>query len=230
MQNKLLVAIIFAGIANWSQAQQVPPEMQKIIDNYTRDSAVDFGFSHAKKFFSLDKDLEFSDIKVGVPLEEYLIEGGLLDKYEDTVSVKSIIVPANIWDLPIEAHGKYIYDVEFGNKNGIWSPHRLGQGIANELQMVRTARPDIFSTNPILIQDATRSYLHFPQKGSHNLLYLSHFAEDPLRKAISNSGGSLDNSRIILNYRKKEYKELREKFLKRNPNMFKKEDEFGGGK
>jgi hypothetical protein len=232
MNKILIMLLLMAGMAGWSHAQQVPKEVQNIIDNYTKDSSMDFGFNFVKKAYKLDKDLGLSDIMVGAQLEVYGFNYKLLDSCSDTVSIKKIIQPANIWYMLIEAHGKYIYDIEIYKEKGKWVPCGLGKDVAHRLQDVMTERPHIFKTNPILIEDAIRKYLYFPQSESHKLLYLNPLQKDSLEIAISNAGDSLVDSRLILNYRKKLYqqqKPKREEFLRNHPNFFKQENNSGGG-
>jgi hypothetical protein len=50
MKSALVLWAVLAGVAS---AQQVPPEVQRIADNYKRDSTVDYGFLEAQELLKL---------------------------------------------------------------------------------------------------------------------------------------------------------------------------------
>ncbi len=76
-------------------------------------------------------------------------------------------------------------------------------------------------------------YLHFPDDGNYNLLYLNTYKKDSRLDAIARYDDSLTSSRKILKYRKKEWEKdrtEREALFKKHPNIFKKKKSNGGDK
>lgn len=147
-----------------------------------------------------------------------------MDSFEnlpDSVPVKLMIKPVGRWQIPIRANCRYIYFVEVSNNHGAWKPIGMEEAWSS-WQEVRAAWPESLGVNPILIKYGQRNFIHFPQKGSHNLVYLRpNLANDRLADVSSKSYDRLDDSQIIFGQLKKVLKKDREmyrKFRSRNPN------------
>lgn len=96
------------------QAQQIPVEVQKIMDDYKKNPGGGLGFYSAQKDYKFDTTIHFSDIEIGIPYEEYYFVKDSINKLPDTVPVASVIAPYGAWQIPIRARGKYLYF--FGGK------------------------------------------------------------------------------------------------------------------
>jgi len=216
----LTAVIVAIGSAS---AQKVPAGVTQIIETMKKDSSSYWGFYEAKRFCRLEKNLKFSDMKVGVPVEEYCF----VDSFEylpDSLPVGALIVPVGRWKIPVLVQGKYGYFVEVSSNPPPWHPISMGAGgMVGHWQEMRTAWPESLGGNPILIEHGLTRYLHFPQKGSHNLVAFGrNWAEDSQSTISSIQYATLGDSRIILRQLKKMLKTQREmyqKSLRINPNV-----------
>jgi len=231
-----MLTFFIIGVASLCQAQKVPKEVQKMIDLYTKDPTINFGFNDAKEWaFVLDQNIKFSDIEVGVPVGEYCFEYDSLEKYDDTVSIKSVIESTNVWYLPILAHGEFLYDVGIYNNNGISKMVEMGTGISYLWQDKEIVKQSSLWGYSILIKAGSRKYIHFPQKDAHNLLDAKPFHDDSLGLSPSQLKNAFNDSKKILSYHKKEgieNKANREKYIKMRDEKLKEtqKQNFGGVK
>lgn len=221
---QFLLSIIL--LASSLFAQQVPPEVQKMIDGYIKDSTADFGFIIAKRNLGIDQSLQLADIRVGRPIEVYHIRYSLLDTCGNDLPVRDFTNSSNIWIFPVQARGKFIYDIEIAKwKDGKWH-WTASNGLSQESwwSKLRKAYPESSTVQPILIRDGVREYLHFPQKSAFNLFMIKHGNEqDTFSLHSSNSIDSLDDSRRFLSYqieRWKQDKPNRDAINKRHPGFF----------
>jgi hypothetical protein len=88
MRKIVLIGIMLVLTA---QAQQIPVEVQKIMDDYKKNPAIGLGFNMARADYINDTTIHFSDIEIGIPYEEYYFVKDSLNKLPDTVPVASVI-------------------------------------------------------------------------------------------------------------------------------------------
>lgn len=206
MRESVLIMLLVALMAEWCQAQKIPLELQQIVNNYAKDSTVDYGFNFAKKWLHLDSSLKSTDIEVGIPIEEYTLRYDVLDTCRDDIPVKFLIQPSNYWILPIRAHGQYIYEITISKSSGTWQMVGAGElGPVNLWQKLRKSYPESSGIIPIKINDGRWWFYHFPQLGLYNLTPVRP-DDDSISIISSKSFDKLDDSRKIIKYRKKEWK------------------------
>jgi hypothetical protein len=229
--NKILLLTVFLTGAAFSQliskiVNQVPPEVRKMIDGYIQNSPRGFSLKAAQNSLGVDPSLQLTDIKVGSPVEVYYIRYNALDTCKDDLPLKELLLPANIWTFPVEAHGKFIYDVEIAEgKDGKWFWGGAGELKPNNWwQKLRTSYPESSGISPILIRDNGRQFLYFPQKSSFNLFLIKYGNEQyPYAQASSNSMDSLDDSRRLVPHLIKNWKDtkpLRDAYNKKHPGTY----------
>ncbi|MBN1308444.1 MAG: hypothetical protein JXA18_11035 [Chitinispirillaceae bacterium] len=203
MKKVIFIGVLLAGAV---YAQEIPEGVQRIMNDYKKDTIGILSFNTAQKTFKFDSSITISDIEIGVPYEEYILVKESLLKLPDTVPVQSVIAPCGVWQIPIRAKGKYIYFVRVSNSGGTWKFAGMGEPLA-DWQKIREAWPESSGNNPIFISKGRRCFLHFPNQGGHNLFYLSYsYPDDSLALITSREFGKLDDSRIIFNYLKKAIK------------------------
>jgi hypothetical protein len=236
MNKILLMLLLTAGMADWSHAQQVPKEVQKMIDGYTQDSTSHFGLKAAQRSLGVDRSLQSTDIQVGQPVEVYNIRESALDTCGDDLPLRELLVPANTWTFAVKAHGKYIYDLDIAKrKDGTW--FWVGAGELkpdNWWQKLRKTYPDSSGINPILIDYEGFKYLYFPQKSTHNFFFIKYGNEQfPFAWNTSNSMDSLDDGKILVPRLKQNWKNgqsYRDAYNKKHPGTFNNKSTEGGGK
>jgi hypothetical protein len=183
------------------QAQQIPVEVQKIMDDYKKNPTGGFGFNAARELYKFDAAIHASDIEIGVPFQEYYFVNDSLYKLSDTVPVTSVISPGP-WRIPIRANGKFIYALLVSNYKAPWRLVAM-QGPPRFWQKMRETWPEATGNNPIIIMKGLHSFLHFPQQGKYNLFYLAaDYSNDSLSMITSRDVSKLDDSRKILKFLK----------------------------
>ena len=105
------IFVIAALVVLTVKAQEIPVEVQSIMDNYKKDSTAIGGFKDAQKLLELDKSIKSCEITVGSPFQVFHILVDSLEKVPDSVPVMSIVEPGS-WHIPISVDGKYVYEVE----------------------------------------------------------------------------------------------------------------------
>jgi hypothetical protein len=185
-----------------AQAQQIPVEVQKIMDDYKKNPAIGLGFNMARADYINDTTIHFSDIEIGIPYEEYYFVKDSLNKLPDTVPVASVIAHKGKWQIPICAKGKYLYFVEASNYKHPWELVGMSGGL-KYWDKIREVWPESSGNNPILITRGLHKFIHFPQQGAYNLFYLAPSSSyDSLAMITSRDVSKLDDSRKILKFLK----------------------------
>ena len=203
MKKVILIGVLLASAV---YAQQIPVEVQRIMDEYKQNPIGAEGFNIARQLFKFDSSITKSDIEVGVPYEEYHFIMDSINKLPDTVPVQAVIKSCGVWQIPIHAKGEYIYFLRVSNRGGTWKLAGMGGGLI-DWQKIREAWPESSENDPIYISIGYRKFLHFPSQGKYNLFYLSYrYRDDSLALITSHSFDRLDDSRKIFNYLKKEIK------------------------
>lgn len=217
MRKIVVIGVMLVLIIN---AQEIPIEVQKIMDNYKKDSTAIWGFKDAQKLLELDKSIKSFEIAVGVPFQVFHIIDDSLEKAPDSVPVMTILKQGS-WHIPISVNGKYIYEIEVSNYGHPWQIVGMGGFLIKQWQDVRYKWPETSGVNPIVVKFGKTCFLHFPQKGSRNLFYLRPgYKDDSLAIITSNSLDTLNDSRAIFNYLKNEIikeKKMLDELRKQNP-------------
>jgi hypothetical protein len=215
----LTLAAIIAVIGSVS-AQEVPAGVTQLIEVLKKDSSIAWGFCDAKRSFGLDKKVGFSDMKIGVPLEEYCLRDSF-ESLPDSLPVKSQIQPVGRWLIPVLAKGRYIYLLRVSNNHGSWEFVGMDE-VWHGWQEFRATWPESQTKGAILINYGPVLYLHLPQKGNHNLIYISLNKAFDLRSGTaSKKPAALVDSREIFRYLKEDMKRRRmemSELRKKNPN------------
>jgi hypothetical protein len=207
-----------------------------MIDGYIQDSANSFGLKAVQWSLSIDRSLKPTDIQVGLPIEVYSIREDALDTCGNDLPLRELLVPADIWTFPVQAHGKYIYYVDIAKeKDGKWHWREAGElKSENWWKKLRKTYPESCGINPILIRDEGFQYLYFPQKSPFNLFFIKNGNEQfEFAYTSSNSIDSLDDGRRLVPHIKKNWingQSFRDAYNKKHPGSFKNKSNQGGGK
>ncbi len=235
MRKHLLCLILAAGMAGPSHAREVPEGVQRMIDTLLTDSMTDCGLAYTKRVLHLDSGLQLSDIEAGVPLEKYIFRYAALDTCDVNAPVQELIEPANVWLVPIRTRTKerYLYYVEVYKKGDVWKRIGMGEGDRGIWQRLRKAYPESTGVNPILVSYCGQDFLHFPQKGVRNLFSVQHLRMNRKETSSREKGtpyanmsyslDTLDDSRPVVRYLKRQWTESRQKreeIYRKHPNLF----------
>ena len=221
MRKHLLFLVLAAGMAGPSHAREVPEGVQRIIDSLLADSTMEHGLASAQKWLLVDSSVELGEIEAGTPIEQYHVRYELLDTCDPNAPLMELLEPSNMWYVPIRANGRYLYFVEVYKKKGAWQTIGAGEGDWGIWTELRKTYPESTGINPVLVTYGPRRFLHFPQKGKRNLFNVVHlndspnnsrrYREDSVFSRMSYSLDSLDDSRPVVEYMKKRWKESLEK-------------------
>jgi|WetSurMetagenome_2_1015567.scaffolds.fasta_scaffold351628_2 hypothetical protein len=205
---KIILLIITAySLAFPAFKTEMPVCVQKIVDNYVKDSTGEDGFIKVKQIFSfVDNSIKSNEIEADIPIKEYMFDYNKLDTCADSTPVEELIKPTGRWIFPVKAHGRFIYEVNIRiTKEGC---HTAGcSSLNNDLFWgdLRIKYPSSQDINPVLVIDGESKYLHFPKKGSHNLYFLDpkNFSESSASHNIS----TLNDGRKLIASIQKAYRD-----------------------
>jgi hypothetical protein len=183
----------------------VPKEVQSIIDDYVKDSTADCGFLFAKKWLHLDNSIESNKIRTGIPIQEFGINYSFLDTCKDSISFGTIILPKDIWILPICYKDKVIYEVQISKYSGSWKMVGTSElATGNVWEMLIKIYSDSSIIRPVLVVDGLNKFLYFPQKGKRKVYYIRPgWKNDTLATVLPGSLESLNDSKELVKYWKK---------------------------
>ncbi len=226
-----IVTIIFLAIStHWCFAQnKVPKEVQDIIDNYTKDSTIEYGFAFAKKWLHLPDSIEFKGINTGIPIQQHRVRYALLDSCKDSISFDKLIYPDDYWVIPISYNDKFIYEVYASKSTGIWRLSQMGDlPTDNHWDKLHRVFPKSCGISPILVKDGLNKFLYFPHISKRKVYYIRPgWENDSLAILLNGSFENLDDSKKLVNYWKKKGKGSRNEMDKLYPGIFK--DKKAGG-
>jgi hypothetical protein len=222
------------GIANIGYSQEIPDGLKGIMEQLQNDPDVAYGFNFAKKHGFIDHDVAFDRWSIGTPIEIFKLNGNALENADEESEIDDVIEPNDTWIIPILIDMVYIYKVKVLYENGNYKTYGCGEGVLgfHTWDKVRQKYPEDSGVRPVVI-GMKHKFIYFPdKKGSKKLFYVKNPKwNDELSRITSNSLDSLDDSKTIINYLKKERKankEKRRKFFEKNPDIFK--NKSGGAK
>jgi hypothetical protein len=203
------IAVIFtsgsiAQMATMSKNvdEEVPPEVQKIIDETMEGQHGLAGFEGGKAGMGFDKSTQLSYLKAGRPFKVYKILKDTLEKLGEDAPVSRIAKPIDMWEVPILLNGKCVttFGVWKTSKNPNWHPG-IFHGCYKEWQKVREAWPESEGYHPVIIlASAWKRYFHIPEKDGSNLTPLFRHSNDSLESAADTSYRILVSSRTAFKY------------------------------
>lgn len=173
MKKKNLL-LLFCLCLIWSgSAQDIPEGLRVLLDNFFTDSTMRLGFYRLKDYKLLDSSLKSQDMKIGHPIEVYLLDNENLRDLPDSMPVKAFLKPANKWEIPLYIKGSCIRfnTAYFGNQSWYFGSTECC-GMANSWNKLRKIWPENKGINPMIIEWGVMKMLHFPQKNNHNLTFL----------------------------------------------------------
>lgn len=202
----LMVCCIGFGNAQ----QKIPAGLQKIIDDYVKDSTAALGFDYAQRTL----EIKFNDIRLGIPIEVYALDREKLENLSDTVSVGAFIIPSH-WEIPIYVKDRCIYTITVKYRGQKWILTGSESGGSSEVwENLRSAWPEDKGDYFIIIVWGGSRMLHFPQKSGHNLTFIPGYDNDS--PFVTNDLTVLGDSRKVLSHLKESLKE-RKKWLRDHP-------------
>jgi hypothetical protein len=206
----LLIAVLLVSMTVAQQVSkidnQIPSEVQKIIDETMSGQNLLSNFNYNKIGFGLDSSVKLSDLKAGDPVQCYYIHKDSLKKMDENVPVSSFAKVPDIWVVPVLINGKCFTTFEVGKtkKNPQWHAtifHGGHKGRNDDWQKVREAWPKSAGYNPIIIYLTLRyKCYHVPEKDDFNLTPLFRPSFDSLARSADTSYGILMSSKKTLKY------------------------------
>ena len=178
---KMVMILMLGAIA--VLAEQVPVEVQQVIDNALSGKEFNqrvINFIRECRSYGFDSGSTLADIKAGTPFHLYTIDSDSLKNLTESTSVKSFIKPLNQWAVPLIQHGKplacWLIAKTTGNPN--W--HIAGHGFTHWAQAwakVSKMWPENKGYHPIYVGSGGLGpdYFYIPEKGDNNLSHLFHY-------------------------------------------------------
>jgi hypothetical protein len=209
-----LIAVFVTGISIAQvrvspkiKPEEVPPEVQKIIDETMSGKYGLSGFEGEKISMGFDSSTKLSDLKAGEPVPVYKLYYDSLLKNNETVPTSATIKRIDVWEIPLLLKDKCIttFEVEKDPRSHQW---RWGifngclKGHYDDWQKVREAWPKSAGYNPVIVHFAWKKYFHVPEINDSNLTPLSRPSYDSLSMAIDTSYKVLVSSKTTLKYLK----------------------------
>lgn len=172
---------------------KVPEEVQNIANAYLKDSTGIMSFTYTKRRYHIDSLIKLSDIEAGIPVHEYVLDIDKLMKENASTPVSMVVIATNSWQVPIRAHGKYLYSITISKLKNIFKIGRISpiSSGSEDWESARTSWPEDSENIPILIRCDGSAFLHFPQIDGYNLMTLrkGYANEDSVSKAFDESTG-----------------------------------------
>jgi hypothetical protein len=223
------------GIASISYSQEIPEGLKEIMEQLQTDPATEYGFDYAKKRGYIGVDVQFSDWHIGLPIEFYKLKGEKLEGATQNSQIENLIETSNIWRIPVRIKSDgYMYHVMVFCENNEFKAVGCGESVLGfrAWDRVRQRYPEESGVRPVVI-GMKHKFIFFPDKKDSKKLYYVKNPKwnDELSRITSNSLDSLDDSKKIITYWKKEWednKEKRRKFFEKHPDIFK--NKAGGEK
>jgi hypothetical protein len=201
------------GVAGSGYAQNMPKKVKRFLDNYTNDSMGYMGPLHARERGRLGDSVKIKDLKVEKVVEIYQFKHIFLNAYPDTVPFFEIIEPTGYWFVLITAHGKPLYELVLDNTQEepvfiVMSSLPPGGGFMwkplLDSYTESMGKPVYFSRFGFLFGHREH-FLYFKQKGPRKIFYIGNgVGGDPLRPLFSESINDLDDSKLLIEYWKKQ--------------------------
>lgn len=226
MHNFLLLILVLYSISFSKLKLDIPPCIQNYVNNYVADSTGENGFLYMKKvcWDYIDHSITSNEIEADRPIKEYVFDYEKIDTCPDTLPVEELIKPTGNWILPVKARGVYIYEIIIKKTKD--SCIAIGNSTLNyDLYWgdLRKKYPSSHGDNPVLINDLTSKYLHFPKRGPRNLYFLDsrNFSGRSATHDLSSEG---DCKKYITSLKKsyKDAKPLRDEIEKKRPGLLQK--------
>ena len=214
----LLIAAVATGLVNAQmkvtpkiKPEEVPPEVQKVIDETMSGQHVFRSFDEKKERYRLDSTTKLSDLRAGRPFKAYnLIEDSIraLDerKFDENIPVSAMVTPCRIWVVPVFLNDRCV--INFGVWKTKKNPH-WHQGITRtcfpEWQKMIEAWPDSAGYHPIIIYGdfLFPRFFHIPEKDDYNLTPLMRGTFDSFELSADTSFKVLMSSNKALKHVKK---------------------------
>ena len=199
-----------------ASAQELPVEVRRFLENYTKDSTAQWGPIDARSAGRFSSEsVRIKDLRVGRVIEIYQLRHTFLDKYPDTVPFSEIIESTKHWLVLITAYNQPLYELLLRNPGG--KPEffgmrslPIGSRRREMWDLLLKGYPEATKINPIFFSrfgftvGSREAIFYFPQKGPRKIYFIGpRFDEDPLNTLLSNSINVLDDSKILIEYWKK---------------------------
>ena len=162
---------------------EVPAGVKVIVDAYLKNSKGAFFFDNAKSSFNkmfqdIDSNVEFSDIQTGTPVHLYRLNIDKLVQEPDSFKISLLVIPTDVWLVPIITHGRILYIVHISKIKGSTNTYRIVENTSSgdkgrNWESAKKLWPESSGYYPIYIDCDHSQLFHFPQIDDHNLLMLN---------------------------------------------------------
>lgn len=217
-RNMSFLFVLLVGVATAQQKSeintQVPPEVQKIIDDE---------FNGRGPFLAPNG---IKNVQPGTPFLRYWLFEDSIKKYNENTPISKLVVPYNHhflgeWDVPVLANGKIrgflgitkldsILDDPNApsrkrHKNEQWHAGSFSglHGIVHAWEKVMQKWPESKGYHPIFVETAslTHRFFYVPEKGDSNLTYINiSQVSDSLSTATDSTFSVLSDSKFMLKF------------------------------
>jgi len=166
-----------------TKGAEVPAGVKVIVDAYLKNSKGAFFFDNAKSSFNkmfqdIDSNVEFSEIQAGTPVHVYRLNIDKLVQEPDSFNISLLVIPTDVWLVPIITHGRVLYIVHIIKIEGSTNAYRIVENTSSRDQSRNWENaiklwPKSSGFYPIYIDCDHSQFFHFPQIDDHNLLMLN---------------------------------------------------------
>jgi hypothetical protein len=179
------LAVIFARGQQLLQAQQMPPEVQQIINDE----------SSGKGTFL--KSPGVINLKFGIPFMKCWLLQDSVDKLDTNTPISKLITThshrhlVGEWDVPLYLNGIPTYEFSIAKydtlkntfdsnniyKYEVWHASSFGGGVEKEWDKILLKWPSSKGYHPILVEayPSRARFVYIPEKDDYNLTVLNHF-------------------------------------------------------
>lgn len=170
---------------NYGFAQdKIPAGLYRAIEKYLNDEN---RFKSDLIGFQLDTNIKVEEIKIGIPIKIYSFKQKVTDDFLEALDfdspVMSYVKHFGYWVFVLKAREKYLYEVEFCDKNGYFEWVRSGIK-EDEWDKIRSTYSETSTT--IIVNTGVGRFLHFPHINNHNLtLITSQNFRNDIRKELT---------------------------------------------
>ena len=221
MRRLVILACLVVGMAGAGDAREMPAEVRRVLDNYTKDSTVRLGLLHVKRGGLIDESIQLKDLRLRA-IEVYWVKRDIpIDAYPDTIAFSEIIEPIGFWRVLVMAHNKPLYELVLrveATGPRFFSASYPARGSSFRCPMwepLLKAYPEPTEINPIFVTTAPLRlgyfsegdhFLYFEQKGPRKIYYIQYESdeeEDRLTRILPGSMETLNDSRKLMEHWKK---------------------------
>lgn len=166
---RLTILIIFLCIASIF-ADTIPLGVKNVATSLAMLSTLADG-TKKDQGLGVSKNAKLSDIKIGTPIQPYIIDNKLLQSAVNLNSMRSLIKPGNGWYIPIIENDIIVsfLSVAYYKPDSVVTVGGGSSAFAKSWDVILKVWPKSSGYNPILVEIGMNGFFFIPEKGDSNL-------------------------------------------------------------